>query len=175
MQKSNNLSALAPGLRLNNPMETTQLKLNETLIKPRFSEVDALAIVHHSRYVPWVEEANFNFVENILGITRRDLFELDMYNPIQSIQCKYKNHVNWEDNVIVSSHMHYSKFAYFEMENVLRCSKDRQKIFANTRVKLLITNKQLELKLMAPEFFVKSIKAAEEKHPNFFTPLEHEK
>lgn len=156
-------------------METKTLALNETLVKPRFSEVDALAIVHHSRYIPWVEEANFNFVENILGISRRALFELDMYNPINSIECKYKNHVNWEDQVVVSSHMHYSKFAYFEMENVLRCFKDRRKIFANTRVRLLITNKQLELKLMAPDFFMKSIKTAEEKHPNFFTPLEHEK
>jgi acyl-CoA thioesterase FadM len=156
-------------------METTILKLNETLIKPRFKEIDALAIVHHSCYIPWVEEANFNFVENILGISRRSLFELDMYNPIHSVNCKYKNHITWEDKVIVSSHMHYSKFAYFEMENVLRCSKNEKKVFARARVKLLITNKQLELKLLAPDFFIKSIKTAEERYPNFFTPLEHEK
>lgn len=155
-------------------MDTENLKLNEISITPRFSEIDALAIVHHSRFIHWVEESNFNFVENVLGISRRKLFELDMFNPIHSIQCQYKNHVTWEDKVIVSSHMSYSKFGYFEMENVIRCSKDIRKVFATAKVKLLITNKQLQLKLLMPDFFVASIKAAEKKYPKYFTNLNNE-
>ena len=37
-------------------------ELNEIVVKPRFSEIDSLCIVHHSRFILWAEEAKFSFV-----------------------------------------------------------------------------------------------------------------
>jgi len=156
-------------------IENVHIEPNQTIIKPRFSEIDALSIVHHSRYIPWVEEANFNFVENILKISRRELFEMNMYNPIKKVECTYKNHITWEDKVLIKTHMYYSNFAYFIMQNKLCCYTNPKKIFAQTKVQILITDKKLKLNLLAPDFFINRIKKAQIKYPQYFTKIENGK
>ncbi|WP_051947388.1 thioesterase family protein [Muricauda sp. MAR_2010_75] len=142
--------------------------LNEIIIKPRFCEVDALQIVHHSRFVQWIEEANFNFMDHVLGISKKELVETDMFNPIKSIELQYKNHVNWVDTVRVKSYMHYNQFAMFTMVNVLECAKNPNKVFAHAKVKMVITDKSLKLKILAPDFLINRIKAAEKANPSYF-------
>lgn len=144
------------------------IELNETLIHPRFCEIDALCIVHHSRFVPWIEEANFNFVERVLEIPRKELFESDLFNPVQKLEFNYKNHVALEDEVLIKSKMEYSRFATFTMHNTLCCKGNPKKIFAQAKVRLLITSKDLKMKLLVPEFFLAKIRAAEIKYPEYF-------
>lgn len=153
-------------------MQGTTVKRNETIIEPRFSEIDALGIVHHSRYIPWVEEANFNFVRNVLEISRKDLINMEMYNPIKKIEIDYKNHVGWDDKVLVECHMEYSQFAFFTMKNTLRSLVNAKKVFAEVQVKVLITDKNLRLKLMAPDFFTDKIAVAAQNYPEYFTKVE---
>jgi acyl-CoA thioester hydrolase len=152
-------------------MQTTSVKLNETIIEPRFSEIDALGIVHHSRYIPWVEEANFNFVRNVLKISRKELLKMEMYNPIKKILIDYKNHVGWNDKVLVECHMVYSQFSFFIMKNILRSMNEEKKVFAEVEVKVLITDRNLKLKIMAPDFFMNKIENAAENYPEYFSIL----
>jgi len=152
---------------------TIDTELNEIVIKPRFSEIDSLLIVHHSRFILWAEEANFNFVERVLEISRKELFELGIYNPIQKLEFKYKNHVVWDDEVLVRTRMEYSQFAFFTMYNTICCRRNPRKIFAESKVRLLYTNKELDLRLLAPETFLRKIKEAETKYPQFFTNIDH--
>jgi len=148
-------------------MEITT-ELNEIMIKPRFSEIDSLSIVHHSRYILWAEEANFNFVERVLNVSRKELFDMDIYNPIQKLEFKYKNHVVWEDEVLVKTRMEYSQFAFFTMHNLLCCRRNPKKIFAESKVRLVYTNKQLDLRLLVPETFFLKITEAALKYPQYF-------
>ena len=143
-------------------------ELNETVVKPRFCEIDSLLIVHHSRFIPWMEESNFSFVERVLNIPRKHLFEMEIYNPVQSLECTYKNHITWDDEVLIKTTMEYSQFASFTMHNVLCCKKNPAKIFARAKVRLLITNKELKMKLLAPEFLITRIREAEAKYPAYF-------
>jgi len=152
---------------------TIDTALNEIVIKPRFSEIDSLSIVHHSRFILWAEEANFNFVEKVLEISRKELFELGIYNPIQKLEFKYKNHVVWEDEVVVRTRMEYSQFAFFIMHNHICCRKNPKKTFAESKTRLLYTTKELDLRLLVPEQFFLKIKEAEAKHPQFFINNDH--
>ncbi|MCJ7934771.1 MAG: hypothetical protein MUW56_14370 [Chryseobacterium sp.] len=149
------------------------LELNEILIKPRFCEIDSLLIVHHSRFIPWVEEANFNFVEQVLNISRKQLFEIDLYNPIHKLEFMYKNNVKWDDELIVSTVMEYNQFALFTMHNTISCRKNPSKIFATAKISLLIANKELKLKLLMPDFYLSKIKQAEKVYPQYFIKSDH--
>ncbi len=152
---------------------TIDAALNEVVIKPRFSEIDSLSIVHHSRFILWAEEANFSFVERVLAISRKELFELGIYNPIQKLEFKYKNHVVWEDEVLIRTRMEYSQFAFFTMHNHICCRKNPKKTFAEARIRLLYTTKELDLRLLTPDFFLMKIREAEEKYPQFFINTDH--
>lgn len=147
--------------------------LNEIFVKPRFCEIDSLLIVHHSRFIPWVEEANFNFVEKVLKISRRELFDLEMYNPIQKLDFTYRNNVRWEDELVIRSVMEYSKFATFTMHNQVLCRHQPGKVFAEAKVKLLITDKELKIKLLVPEFYYTKIQEAEKLNPQYFRRTSH--
>lgn len=153
-------------------MEVSTIRPNETIIEPRFSEIDALGIVHHSRYIPWVEEANFNFVKNVIQLSRKDLINMEMSNPIKKIEIDYKNHISWDDKVLVKCHMEYSQFAFFNMKNTLISLGDEEKKFAEVKVKVLITDKKLKLKLMAPDFFANKVEIAASTFPEYFTKIE---
>lgn len=152
---------------------TIDTELNEIVIKPRFSEIDSLSIVHHSRFILWAEEANFSFVEKVLDISRKELFEMGIYNPIQRLEFRYRNHVVWEDEVLIRTRMEYSQFALFTMHNTICCRKNPKKLFAESKIRLLHTTKELELRLMAPEHFLLKIKMAEAKYPQFFINIDH--
>lgn len=142
--------------------------LNETLIRPRFCEVDSLSIVHHSRFIAWLEEANFAFVEKVLGLSRKELMEMGMHNPIQHLEIRYRNFVAWEDDVLIKTRMEYSQVATFTMHNTVCCRQRPEKIFAEAKVKLLITDKDLHLKLIMPATYLERIKSAEALYPSFF-------
>lgn len=152
-----------------------ELKLNETIIRPRFCEIDSLKVAHHSKYIPWIEEANFNFVERVIGISRKELFNLDMYNPIHKLECTYKNGVKWDDTVVISSHMHYSTFAYFIMENKLISYDNPKIVFAEANIKYIFSNKELKLKIMVPKFFFQRVEEVASKYPDFFTHIQDAK
>ncbi len=149
-----------------------QAAANEIIIKPRFCEVDALNIVHHARYVPWLEEANFNFIEKVVGISKEELVDTDMFNPIKRLQIDYKNHITWEDCVRIKSFMRFNQFAMFSMVNEIECAYRPEKKFATAKVKMIITDKQLRLKVLAPDFFISKIRAAQEKYPAYFEQLQ---
>lgn len=151
--------------------EIINLELNQTLIKPRFCEIDSLKITHHSKYIPWLEEASFNFVERVIGISRQELMDMDIYNPISSLNCEYKKGVRWSDQVLISIHMYYSKIAYFTMKSTLTSYIDPNVCFALANVKHIYTDKNLNLKLSTPSSFYDRIGIAAKKYPNYFTEI----
>ena len=83
-----------------------------TIIKPyrrqaMYYETDKMAVVHHSNYIRWFEEARIDLLEQIgLGF---DVIEAaGLYCPVLSAYCEYKLPVRFKDNVLV-----YSKLAFF--------------------------------------------------------------
>lgn len=147
-------------------------KINQIIIEPRFCEIDSLKIVHHSRYVAWYEESYFNFLQNVIGLSKKYLLNLGIYNPIASLNCNYKQSVRWNDIVLITTRMNYSSLAYFVMEHKLTTLANPQKVIATANIKHIFTDSNLKLMISTPEKYLSLIEHSVNKHPQCFTKYE---
>lgn len=74
--------------------------------KVQYYETDQMAIVHHSNYIRWFEEARIDFLEQI-GLPYEVMEEKGILNPVLSMNCTYKSAVKFGDNVQVHLKMTY--------------------------------------------------------------------
>ncbi len=81
------------------------LESNITEIKPlertaKYYETDQMAVVHHSNYIRWFEEARVDYLEQIgLGYDRIEA--AGIYSPVLGISCEYKSAVRFNERVRV--------------------------------------------------------------------------
>jgi acyl-CoA thioester hydrolase len=59
-----------------------------------------MAVIHHSNYIRWFEEARVNFLEQI-GLGYDKIEAADVYSPVLSVNCEYKSAVKFNDMVVV--------------------------------------------------------------------------
>jgi acyl-CoA thioester hydrolase len=68
----------------------------------KYYETDQMAVVHHSNYIRWFEEARVDFLEQIgLGYDRIEA--AGVYSPVINVACEYKSLVRFQDTVIVNA------------------------------------------------------------------------
>lgn len=68
--------------------------------RAQFHETDQMAIVHHSNYIKWFEEARVHFMEQIgYGYERATLQGVDF--AVLSVECEYKAMVRFHDDVAI--------------------------------------------------------------------------
>ncbi|MDE7321440.1 MAG: acyl-CoA thioesterase [Lachnospiraceae bacterium] len=75
----------------------------ENHIKPylhhtKYYETDQMAIVHHSNYIRWMEEARMDAMGQF-GISYRDMEADGVISPVVSVNCQYKSMVHFDDTV----------------------------------------------------------------------------
>lgn len=63
-----------------------------------YYETDQMAIVHHSNYIRWLEEARLDFLQK-LGIDIKALEERGILIPVVDVQCHYLHPVCFGDTV----------------------------------------------------------------------------
>ena len=79
--------------------------MNETSIKPyihhaQYYETDQMAIVHHSNYIRWMEEARVDFMEQI-GWGYDKMEECGIISPVIGVECEYKKTTTFNDRIRV--------------------------------------------------------------------------
>ncbi|MCF0228893.1 MAG: acyl-CoA thioesterase [Parasporobacterium sp.] len=62
----------------------------------QYYETDRMAIVHHSNYIRWMEEARLDFMRNN-GADCVDIEYRGVQIPVVSIDCRYKNSARFGD------------------------------------------------------------------------------
>ncbi|MDF2801321.1 MAG: acyl-CoA thioester hydrolase [Anaerocolumna sp.] len=86
-------------------------KLNETNDKilnlpykrqAMYYETDQMAIIHHSNYVRWFEEARINFLDQI-DLNYSKLEEMGIMIPVLSVSLDYKSSVRFNETVLITS------------------------------------------------------------------------
>jgi acyl-CoA thioester hydrolase len=86
-------------------------KLNDDLHKIQIApykrqamyyETDQMAIIHHSNYVRWFEEARINFLDQI-DLNYYKLEEMGIMIPVLSVSLEYKSSVRFNDTVLITS------------------------------------------------------------------------
>lgn len=68
--------------------------------KVQYYETDKMAIVHHSNYIRWFEEARVDWLSQI-GCTMESIEAEGVLIPVMSVTCNYHSMVHFGDNVIV--------------------------------------------------------------------------
>ena len=68
--------------------------------KVQYFETDKMAIVHHSNYIRWFEEARVDWLSQI-GCTMESIEAEGVLIPVMSVTCNYHSMVHFGDSVIV--------------------------------------------------------------------------
>lgn len=66
----------------------------------KYYETDQMAVVHHSNYIRWFEEARVDFLQQI-GLGYDTIEAAGIYSPVLSATCEYKSSVKFNDMVII--------------------------------------------------------------------------
>ena len=87
----------------------------------KYYETDQMAIVHHSNYIRWFEEARIDWM-NQIGIDFRDVEAMGIVVPVVSVSCQYKRVTRFGDDVAVTAALKFYngiRFAFtYEVRDV---------------------------------------------------------
>ena len=68
--------------------------------KINYYETDRMGIVHHSNYIRFLEEARCAFLD-ALDMPYSMLESLGIMIPVLGVQCDFKHHVTFNDNILI--------------------------------------------------------------------------
>lgn len=87
-------------------------------IRVRFAETDAMGIVHHSRYLPYLEEARVAFLRH-LGHPYTEWRDAGVESAVLEAFVRYRNALRFDDVVTVHTELASVSRATFQMAYLL--------------------------------------------------------
>ena len=69
-----------------------------------YYETDQMAIIHHSNYIRWMEEARLDLLDQI-GLNYRSIEEANLLIPVLSVSCNYQTLVHYDDTIIINDNV----------------------------------------------------------------------
>lgn len=87
-------------------------------VRVRFAETDAMGIVHHSRYLPYLEEARVEYLRH-LGHPYHVLRAEGVDYAVLEAYVQYRRPLRFDDEVIVHLHLGAATRATFQMGYLL--------------------------------------------------------
>lgn len=67
----------------------------------KYYETDQMAIVHHSNYIRWFEEARVDWM-NQIGVDLREIEDQGMVVPVVSVSCRYRSMTRFGEDVAIT-------------------------------------------------------------------------
>lgn len=68
--------------------------------KVQYYETDKMAIVHHSNYIRWFEEARVDFLDQVdMGYEKME--EAGVICPVVSVECRYQGMTRFGESVLI--------------------------------------------------------------------------
>lgn len=130
--------------------------------KVQYYETDKMAIVHHSNYIRWFEEARVDWLEQI-GCTMESIEEEGVLIPVMSVTCNYHSMVHFGESVIVKLRVEKFNGIKIEMAYEIVDEKTGELRTTGTSTHCFIDNegKLLSLKKSRPEMYEKLRRAME--------------
>ena len=133
---------------------------NQTNVTVRFSEVDMMYVVHHSRYWVWFEESKFNFLKKILCISVNDIIESDILMPVVDCSCSYLSSVKWQHDIVVETKLEIINAPYLIFHHTIydETEPEKRRTLCRGMVKHAFINNNFNMKLKTPSFIAEAIK-----------------
>ncbi len=126
--------------------------VDRTTLRVRFSEVDSMQIVWHGEYVRYFEDGRESFGRNF-GIKYMDVYNAGYTIPMVEITCQYKSPLKVDDRAIVETRFINSDAAKIIFEYSVFRESDNLLVATGRSVQVFL-NKDFELELVSPDFFV---------------------
>ena len=79
----------------------------------QYYETDQMAVVHHSNYIRWFEEARVQFFEEI-GLGYKHMEEIGIISPVVSVTAQFKTMTRFYDTVVIG--LKISKYTGVRLE-----------------------------------------------------------
>ncbi len=76
------------------------------LHQAKYYETDQMAIVHHSNYIRWFEEARLYYLEQI-GLGYDKIEAAGVYSPVLGVNCQYKSAVRFNETVKIKTFLRF--------------------------------------------------------------------
>lgn len=88
----------------------------------KYYETDQMAIVHHSNYIRWFEEARLYYLDQI-GLGYDKIEAAGIYSPVLGVTCQYKSAVRFNETVSIRTILRFfdgikMKFEYEILDSV---------------------------------------------------------
>jgi len=118
----------------------------------QYYETDQMAIVHHSNYIRWFEEARLDYLKQ-LGLNYKSMEEQGIIIPVTDVSCKYLISARYDDVLeIIPTPTQYTGVRlsfHYEVRNQL--TGDLCATGASTHCFLDPQHRPISLKRKAPE------------------------
>jgi len=126
--------------------------IDRTTLQVRFSEVDSMRIVWHGEYVRYFEDGRESFGRHF-GISYMDVFNSGYTIPMVELNCQWKSPLKVDDRAIVETRFINSDAAKIIFEYSVFRESDNL-LAATGRSVQVFLNKDFELELTSPDFFI---------------------
>lgn len=136
---------------------------NITNITVRYSETDAMAVVHHAVYPVWFEIARTDYIKSI-GVSYAEMEKGGVMLPVTSITVKYHLPARYDDELEVASRITRLTPARVEFAYMVTRKATGELLTEGTSAHAFVsaeTFKPLNFKLAMPEFFERVAKSCE--------------
>lgn len=81
--------------------DTSGVRVQHTF-RVRYAETDAMGIVHHSSYVPWLEMGRTEFMRHF-GFTYRQLEQSGVVMPVLELNVRYRTPAFYDDELVITT------------------------------------------------------------------------
>jgi acyl-CoA thioester hydrolase len=123
-----------------------------TEVLVRFSEADAMGVVWHGNYIKYFEDGREAFGREH-GLSYLDVFRHGFMTPIVKINCNYKRSLEYGQSAIVET-TYVDKAAAKLVFRYTIYRKGDNEVLATGETEQVFLNKNKELHLTLPEFFM---------------------
>lgn len=124
--------------------------------KVQYYETDAMAIVHHSNYIRWFEEARIEYLEQI-GLPYDEIERRQIMIPVLGAACQYRQAVKFGETVWIDTKI--TSFNGLKFSAAYKVySEDRSILHAEGTTEHCFLNEQfrpIRLKRVAPDIYDK--------------------
>ncbi|MBB2184387.1 acyl-CoA thioesterase [Lachnospiraceae bacterium MD1] len=90
-----------------------------------YYETDQMAVVHHSNYIRWFEEARVDFLDQI-GLGYDKIEAAGVYSPVLGVSCEYKNSVHFKEAVLIEVKLKFFNGIKMTIEYKILCADTGQ-------------------------------------------------
>ncbi len=120
----------------------------------KYYETDQMAVIHHSNYIRWFEEARVDYLEQI-GLGYGTIEAAGIYSPVLGITCEYKSAVRFNEKVIINAELVFFNGIKMKLKyTVLDCESKQVRVTGTSDHCFVTTDfKPISLKKAQPKMY----------------------